>query len=110
MSHRKEKRRIANGGMPPGAVPADTSKQIPVSPYGSTKKFYVDISFRCSDCGRDEIWTGEQQKWYYEEAKGSLYATAKRCRECRKLLAEAKNVQRRQMADSDKKQVETPNE
>ena len=48
MSHRKEKQRIANGGLPAGAVPADASKQIPVSPYGSTKKFYGDIAFKCS--------------------------------------------------------------
>ena len=108
MSHRKEKRRIASGGLPPGAVPADTSKQVPVSPYGSTKKFYVDIAFKCSDCGSDEIWTGEQQRWFYEDAKGSLYATAKRCRDCRKRLAEAKDLQRRQMADSDKAPFENP--
>ena len=108
MSHRKEKRRIANGGLPAGAVPADTSKQIPVSPYGSTKEFYVDIAFKCSDCGSDETWTGEQQKWFYEVAKGSLYATAKRCRECRKRLAEAKDLQQRQMADSDKTPFKNP--
>ncbi len=108
MSHRREKRRIANGGLPDGAVPADVSKQIPISPYGSPKKFYVDIVFKCRDCGREETWTGEQQKWFYEEAKGSLYATAKRCRDCRQRLAEAKEQQRRQMADSDKKPFETP--
>ncbi|MCA9221639.1 MAG: zinc-ribbon domain containing protein, partial [Planctomycetales bacterium] len=30
-----------------------------------------------------QVWSAQQQKWYYEVAKGSLYATAIRCRECR---------------------------
>jgi hypothetical protein len=108
VSHRKEKRRIANGGLPPGAVPADTSKQIPVSTYGSKKKFYFDIAFKCRDCGCDEIWTGEQQKWFYEEAKGSLYATATRCRECRKQLREAKQIQLQKITASTKPQSQSP--
>ncbi|MCA9203194.1 MAG: zinc-ribbon domain containing protein [Planctomycetales bacterium] len=37
----------------------------------------------CVDCGKSQVWSAQQQKWYYEVAKGSLYATAIRCRECR---------------------------
>ena len=31
MSRRREKRRIAEGGLPPGAVAADVSKQVPIN-------------------------------------------------------------------------------
>lgn len=97
MSHRREKRRIADGGLPHGAVAADTSQQVPINSYGSPKKFYVDIPFKCKDCGREEVWTAEQQKWFYEVAKGSLHATAVRCRECRTRRNEQKELQRQQM-------------
>jgi len=50
----------------------------------------VDLEFECRDCGRHEVWTARQQKWYYEVAKGSLYATAVRCRNCRRKRREAK--------------------
>ncbi|TWU50700.1 hypothetical protein Poly51_39930 [Rubripirellula tenax] len=87
--------------MPPGAVAADTTQQVHVSPYGSAKKFYVDVAFKCKDCGADEVWTGEQQKWFYEVAKGSLYATAVRCRDCRNRLNDQRELQRKQMDAAD---------
>ncbi|NOZ39167.1 MAG: hypothetical protein GXP24_02935 [Planctomycetes bacterium] len=101
MSRRREKRRIADGGLPPGAVIANTSQQIHVSPYGSAKKFYVDIHFKCKDCGVEDVWTGSQQKWFYEVAKGSLYATAVRCRPCRIRFNEQRGLQREQMDAAD---------
>ena len=97
MSRRREKRRIASGGLPPGAVAADLSQQVPINTYGSPKTLYVDMTFRCRDCGREETWTAQQQKWYYEVAKGSLHATAVRCRDCRARLKEQKGLQRQQM-------------
>jgi len=36
------------------------------------------------DCGKSEVWTAEKQKWYYEEAKGYIWAVAIRCYSCRK--------------------------
>ena len=97
MSRRREKRRIAEGGLPPGAVAADVSKQVPVNTYGSPKTFYVDIPFTCQDCGRREVWTAKQQKWYYEVAKGSLRAVAVRCRKCRDRRKRERETQRQQM-------------
>ncbi|MBD3675648.1 MAG: zinc-ribbon domain-containing protein [Planctomycetaceae bacterium] len=76
--------------IPDGAVPADLSKQVPNNSYSGPVTYYEDMPFTCIDCGTDEIWTAEQQKWYYEEAKGSLYATAVRCRPCRKKHKEAR--------------------
>jgi hypothetical protein len=45
--------------------------------------FYEDIRFVCRDCGKAEVWTAQQQKWWHEEAGGDLEATAVRCRDCR---------------------------
>ena len=98
MNRRREKRRIAEGGIPSGAIAADTTQQVHLSPYGSAKKFYVDVRFKCKDCGVDEVWTGEEQKWFYEVAKGSLYATAVRCRDCRNRVAEQNELQRKLMS------------
>lgn len=46
--------------------------------------YYVDRPFCCIDCGKAEVWTGTQQKWWYEVAKGFAYSTAIRCRLCRR--------------------------
>ena len=100
MNRRREKRRIANGGLPPGAVAADTSQQVPINTYGPPKTFYVDVPFKCRDCGKDDLWTGKQQKWFYEVAKGSLHATAVRCRDCRNRLKDQKELPRQQMLDA----------
>jgi hypothetical protein len=49
-----------------------------------TSGYYVDIPFRCRDCGKNEVWTATQQKWWYEVAKGGRWTTAIRCRSCRR--------------------------
>lgn len=87
-----EEGRLQNGvEMPRGAVAADLSQQVPNNSYSPRRLFYVDKEFQCVDCGKQEIWSAQQQKWYYEVAKGSLYATANRCRDCRRLHAERRN-------------------
>lgn len=70
--------------IPDGAVAADTSQQGPYDTYGERPTYYMDKPFTCVDCSVPQVWTAEQQKWYYEVAKGSIYATAVRCRACRK--------------------------
>ena len=52
--------------------------------------WYRDEPFHCIDCGKLEIWTAEQQKWWYEEAKGSVLTIANRCLKCRKKHREEK--------------------
>lgn len=76
---------IHNAGpaIPPDAVLADVAQQVPINSYSGQPSFYVDRDFTCVDCGRQETWTAQQQKWYYEVAKGSLYGTSIRCRACR---------------------------
>jgi hypothetical protein len=79
--------------IPQGAVTADPSQQVPNNSYSPPPLFYVDKDFDCVDCGRNETWTARQQKWYYEVAKGSLYATAVRCAACRRIHAAQRQVQ-----------------
>ena len=68
----------------PSAVRADHSKLDHINTYGFLPEFYIDRPFRCRDCGKEEIWGATDQKWYYEEAKGHIDATAARCHDCRK--------------------------
>src|SRR4051812_5164270 len=64
-------------GIPSDAIPADPSQQAPNNSYGPPL-FYRDLDFACVDCGLREVWTAEQQKWWYEVAKGSIYSGPKR--------------------------------
>jgi hypothetical protein len=68
---------------PPGAVQADPARLSHINTYGVLPRFYIDRAFICRDCGREELWTAEQQKWWYEEAKGHIDSCAVRCRACR---------------------------
>lgn len=52
--------------------------------------YYIDIPFTCKDCGKEEIWTAPQQKWWYEVAKGGVWTTARRCRDCRRIARQKK--------------------
>jgi hypothetical protein len=46
--------------------------------------YYIDRLFTCAGCNSPEIWKAEQQKWWYESAKGGLFTIAKYCRTCRR--------------------------
>ena len=76
--------------------------------YGPLPLFYVDKPFVCRDCGKAEVWTAAQQKWWYEVAKGDINSTAVRCRACRRKeqqrRAEARRVHMEGLAK--KKQVQ----
>jgi len=91
MSRRRDKKPKAEPPLSVGhAIAANLSRQVPNNSWGPPKVVYVDIAFCCRDCGQEEVWTAEQQKWYYEVAKGTLYATAVRCRACRNRISDAK--------------------
>lgn len=64
-------------------ISADLSRQAPNNSY-DPPRYYEDRPFTCVDCGKEEIWTAERQKWWYEVAKGPIYSRAVRCRECRR--------------------------
>jgi hypothetical protein len=85
-------------------VAADPKQQVPINSYSqSPPTYYEDIEFTCRDCKKIEVWTAHQQKWYYEVVKGSLFATAVRCHDCRKKVREQKAIQRQQMAEAEKR-------
>jgi hypothetical protein len=69
---------------PSGRIPADLTKQALHHSYGGVPLFYEDQPFTCVDCGKEEVWTAQQQQWWYEVAKGSIYSRAKRCGDCRR--------------------------
>ena len=60
-----------------------------------TRGFYADQPFQCVDCGKAEIWTAHQQKWWYEVAKGDVFTIARRCRVCRRRERERRAQARR---------------
>src|SRR4051812_33402185 len=91
---REEAIRHLTGRVRDGDVPADASQQTPASAAYGKRRFYRDQPFTCGDCGREEVWTATQQKWYFEVAKGSIYGTAKYCRACRQKRRLAKVEQR----------------
>ncbi|MCU0714476.1 MAG: zinc-ribbon domain-containing protein [Pirellula sp.] len=96
MTRRRDKKRFqGRNGIPTGAVAADTSKQVPNNSYDPPPNWYIDKPFTCCECGREDVWTAQQQKWYYEVAKGSLFATATHCRECRNRIRDARDEQRK---------------
>jgi putative zinc ribbon protein len=79
--------------------PVNEALLAPNNSYGAPdfvyRGYYVDRPFRCVDCGKDEVWTGTQQKWWYEVAKGFAYSTAIRCRRCRRKERQRRDDARR---------------
>ncbi|NEV63468.1 zinc-ribbon domain-containing protein [Thiorhodococcus minor] len=85
------------GETPLGAVAADHGALSHNNTYGLLPDYYVDRAFVCRDCGSEEIWTAQQQKWWYEAAKGHIDSYAVRCRACRKRIRDQKVAQKRHM-------------
>jgi hypothetical protein len=79
--------------------PVNEALLAPNNSYGAPdfvrRGFYIDRPFHCVDCGKAEVWTGTQQKWWYEVAKGFAYSTAVRCRPCRRKERERSDQARR---------------
>jgi Probable zinc-ribbon domain len=57
--------------------------------------YYLDKPFTCKDCGKPEVWSATQQKWWYETAKGGVWTMSTRCRACRRRERERRNEARR---------------
>lgn len=69
-------------------VGVNAENLAPYNSYGVPdfveRGYYVDKDFQCQGCGREEVWTARQQKWWYEVAKGYVYSGANHCRTCRR--------------------------
>jgi len=63
--------------------------------YENESHYYKDIIFSCRDCGKECLWTAENQKWWYEEIQGSINTIATRCLACRIKERERKTEARR---------------
>ncbi len=81
--------------VPRGALPADQGKLAHDNTYAARPRFYADRPFTCADCGKAEVWTAADQKWWYEEAKGKIASQANRCRDCRRKRRLRRSQERR---------------
>jgi hypothetical protein len=77
----------------------DASKLAPDGSYSAPdfviRGYYVDQPFTCQQCGKQEVWTATQQKWWYEVAKGGRWTVARLCRPCRRRERERRAESRR---------------
>jgi hypothetical protein len=98
---RAERRRLIAMARAQGLAPIDKPRLFSRSVIGSfgvrtfAGCFYQNHEFTCRDCGAKQVWTGRQQKWWYEEAGGEMEAVAIRCRACRIKERERKAEARR---------------
>ncbi|MET0987649.1 MAG: zinc-ribbon domain containing protein [Steroidobacteraceae bacterium] len=85
---RSRKQAIASGVVLENRVPVNASLLAPTNSYGRPdfvhRGFYIDSAFTCKDCGKKDVWTSRQQKWWFEVAKGDMFTSATRCRPCRR--------------------------
>lgn len=64
-------------------IAVDKSKVFSRSVCPQIPDYYRDVWFTCKDCGKEETWSAEQQKTWYEEQGGEIEAIAIRCHACR---------------------------
>jgi hypothetical protein len=71
--------------VPKGAVPGDVSKQVFCSACHEPKYFYVDETRTCVQCASRFIFSGAEQKYWYETRKFNFHSVPIRCKSCRRL-------------------------
>ncbi|GAA5479848.1 hypothetical protein Hhel01_03367 [Haloferula helveola] len=97
----EEERAIRDRAWQLRLTPIDRTKLHTRSVMGSfgvpcfVGRYYLDWRFTCRDCGKAEVWTGAQQKWWFEDAGGEMEQIAIRCRNCRRKERERKAEARR---------------
>ena len=97
----EEDRKLSRRALELGLVPINRAKLHSRSVMGCLGvrtlggRFYLDHEFECKDCGKTEVWTGRQQKWWYEVARGEMEQVAVRCRSCRQKENRRKEEARR---------------
>ncbi len=81
-----------------GQVVVNASNLRPTNSYGTpdfvARGYYMDVPFKCKDCGKSEVWSPTQQRWWYEIAKGDVWTVANRCRPCRQRERARRNTAR----------------
>lgn len=88
LAHRTRKMAAGAGHVLQNSAPVNASLLAPSNSYSTPefveRGYYINLAFTCKDCGKREIWSSTQQKWWYEVAKGDRFTMATRCRPCRK--------------------------
>jgi len=79
-------------------IKANPAKQARNNSY-SPPEYYEDHKFTCRDCGVEQVWTAEQQRWWYEVARAPVQSTAIRCRTCRAKVRRQKLAQKQHMEE-----------
>ena len=74
---------LKNLKIPHGALPANIGRQRRRDDLDRVRYYYVDTPFTCKLCGKEEVWTAEQQRFWYEDCKGDPNAIAIHCHDCR---------------------------
>lgn len=108
---RKRKRKptveLPDESSPGGRVPVDFSalsnKGITMWPEDLRRGYYEDIPFTCVDCKTPQVWTGAQQKWWFEVMKAYVWSVARRCRACRAAMRAKKDAARAASGHTKKK-------
>ena len=76
------------------SAPCNPALLAPYNSYGVppfvARGYYIDATFQCSGCQKQEVWRATQQKWWYEVAKGNVESRAKLCNSCRRAERERK--------------------
>jgi hypothetical protein len=108
---RQEGYAFSSPGRPTGAnAPVDTTllaaDNSAAVPEFVRRGYYLNQSFTCVDCKAEEIWTAQQQKWWYETAKGGIWTLARRCRLCRRQERARISEQRRVSAAGQQRKTE----
>jgi hypothetical protein len=71
------------------AIRADISKQD----YSICPRFwYIDAAFACGRCGKNFVFSADEQRFWYEEAGFYVDSFPRQCRECRRELRELKSL------------------
>ncbi len=79
--------------LPRGAVRGDPSKQPWY--WGTPEYYYTDIHRTCVQCGQDFVFSGEEQKFWYETLQFIPDSTAIRCQRCRRAKRTEKAIRAR---------------
>jgi hypothetical protein len=99
-----------------GFLPVDMTALAPTNSYGDAdfvkRGDYLPFPFTCKSCGKGDVWTPQQQKWWYEVVKGDRFRIATLCRPCRaaerRRKAEARRVQREGLERKRKEKIDKP--
>lgn len=70
--------------LPKGAVLGDLDQQHFCPMCHLPRFFYLDQTRQCAECGRDFVFSGKEQKFWYEELKFHFDSVAIRCLDCRR--------------------------